>query len=93
MNSVLIPYSLLPKGIKKAVVFTADKNPNLPDYGIDTGDLVVVDTETEFVDGELSVFQCEKLSGFRLSKEMLPDHEYFGRVAMVMNYYRDSPFE
>ena len=68
MDSIDIPNSLLPKGIKAPRAFIADKKPELPDYGVDTGDLVIVDSGVAFVDGELSAFQSTNDSGYRLSR-------------------------
>ena len=92
MNNISIPNDLLPKGIISPGAFIADKHPNLPDYGVDTGDLVIVDSGVEFVNGELSAFQSKKESGYRLSKERLRGYTHFGKVIMVMKYYGDSPF-
>ena len=83
--------SLLPKGIRAPAAFIADKKPELPDYGVDTGDLVIVDSSVNFVDGELSAFQSKKDSGYRLSKEKLRGYKHFGKVVMVMKYYGNSP--
>ena len=92
MDSIDIPNSLLPKGIKAPKAFIADKKPELPDYGVDTGDLVIVDSSAQFVKGELSVFQSKKVAEYRLSKEKLRGYTYRGKVVMVMKYYEDSPF-
>jgi len=91
MDSIAIPNSLLPKGIKTPRAFIADKQPALPDYGVDTGDLVIVDSGAKFVNGELSVFQCKKAAEYRLSKEKLRGYTYFGKVVMVMKYYGRGP--
>lgn len=71
MDSIDITNGLLPKGIKAPRAFIADKHPNLPDNGVDTGDLVIVDSGANFVNGELSVFQSKKAAEYRLSKEKL----------------------
>ena len=71
MDSIDIPNSLLPKGIKAPRAFIADKQPAFPDYGVDTGDWVIVDSGDKFVNGELSVFQSKKVAEYRLSKEEL----------------------
>ncbi len=42
MTSINIPRELLPEGIKNPAIFFAEKRPNLPDCGIDTGDIVVI---------------------------------------------------
>ena len=91
MDSVDIPNSLLPKGIKVPRAFIADKKPELPDYGVDTGDLVIVDSGATFVNGELSAFQSKKAAEYRLSKEKLRGYTYFGKVVMVMKYYGRGP--
>lgn len=92
MNDISIPNALLPSGIITPRAFIADKHPDLPDYGVDTGDLVIVDSGDEFVNGELSAFQSKKNAGYRLSKEKLRGYTHFGKVVMVMKYYGDSPF-
>ena len=92
MDNLSIPMSLLPKWIIHPVAFIADKNPELPDYGVNTGDIVIVDSGIEFVDGELSVLRNEKTSGYRLSKEKLPNHRHFGKVVMVLRYYGNRVF-
>lgn len=91
MDSIDIPNSLLPKGIKAPRAFIADKKPELPDYGVDTGDLVIVNSGAKFVNGELSVFQSKKDTGYRMSKEKLRGYKHFGKVIMVMKYYENSP--
>ena len=88
MDSIDIPNSLLPKGIKAPRAFIADKHPNLPNYGIDTGDLVIVNSSAKFVSGELSAFQSKKDAGYRLSKEKLRGYTHFGKVVIVIKYYR-----
>ena len=88
MDSIDIPNSLLPKGIKAPRAFIADKKPELPDYGVDTGDLVIVDSSAKFVSGELSAFQSKKDAGYRLSKEKLRGYTHFGKVVIVIKYYR-----
>ena len=88
MNNISIPNALLPPGIITLGAFIADKHPDLPDYGVDTGDLVIVDSGVMFVNGELSVFQKTKGSSYRLSKEKLRGYMHFGKVVMVIKYYR-----
>ncbi|NLT08832.1 MAG: hypothetical protein GXY08_04945 [Ruminococcus sp.] len=91
MDSIDIPNSLLPKGIKAPRAFIADKKPELPDYGVDTGDLVIVDSSADFVNGELSAFQSINDSEYRLSRERLKEYRYFGKVITVLKYYVESP--
>ena len=92
MSDISISNDFLPKGIISPGAFIADKHPDLPDYGVDTGDLVIVDSGAKFVNGELSAFQSKKEAGYRLSKEKLRGYIHFGKVVMVMKYYGDSPF-
>lgn len=92
MNDISIPNDLLPKGIISPGAFIADKHPDLPDYGVDSGDLVIVDSGVEFVNGELSAFQSKKDAGYRISKEKLRGYTHFGKVVMVMKYYEKGPF-
>ncbi len=92
MDSIDIPNSLLPKGIKAPRAFIADKKPELPDYGVDTGDLVIVDSDVDFVVGELSAFKRKNGSEYRLSKERLNEYRHFGKVITVLKYYGKSPF-
>ena len=80
MDNLNIPMNLLPKGIIQPAAFIVEKNPELPDYGVDTGDLVVVDSGIEFVDGELSVFRSEEIAGYRLSKEKLTDQTVVAEI-------------
>ena len=92
MDEIKIPDELLPKNIKSPAAFIADKHPELPDYGIDTGDLVIVDSGMEFVKGELSAFQDNIYGKYRLSKEKLRGFMHFGKVVTVMKYFGKSPF-
>lgn len=87
MDGIRIPDELLPKSLKSPIAFIADKHPDLPDYGIATGDLVIADSSVEFVNGELSVFQCTKDKGYRLSKEKLRGYKHFGKVIIAIKYY------
>ena len=97
MNSIGIPTSLLPKGIMTPGAFIVDKQPDLPDYGVETGDLVIVDCDAEFAEGALSVFVKNKSNrdtnphSYRVSREKVKGYKYFGKVAMVMKYYGNSP--
>ena len=86
MNDSSIPNTLLPSGSITPGAFIVDKHPDLPDYGVYTGDLVIVDSGVEFVNGELSAFQSKKDAGYRLSKEKLRGYSHFGKVVMVMKY-------
>ena len=92
MDNLSIPTNLLPKGIIEPTAFIANKHPDLPNYGIDTGDLVIVDSNAQFVKGELSAFQSTNDSGYRLSREKLQGYTHFGKVVMVVKYYENSPF-
>lgn len=91
MKELAIPESLLPKGITSPAAFIAKKQPDLPDYGITTGDLVIVDTAVAFENDELSTF-VDKKGKYRLSKEPVDGHKHFGKVVMVLKYYQNSPF-
>lgn len=93
MDIIRIPKGLMPKSVKSPAAFIADKLPELLDYGIATGDIVIIDREAEFVDGELSVFMNNSDKKFRLLDE--PESGYrthFGKVVIVIKYYVDSPF-
>ena len=90
MTELHIPESLLPKGITSPAAFIAGKQPDLPDYGVATGDLVVVDTAVAFVDGELSTLLSTE-GKYRLSTEPVDNHTHFGKVVMVLKYYGNSP--
>jgi hypothetical protein len=92
MDDIRMPDALIPKNVKSPAAFIADKRPELPDYGIASGDLVIIDREAEFAEGELSVFQSKKDDGFRLSKEKIRGYKHFGKVVMAVKYYGDSPF-
>lgn len=91
MNDISIPNALLPPGIITPGAFIAVKYPDLPDYGVDSGDLVIVDSGAKFVTGELSAFQSKKDAGYRLSKERLLGYTHFGKVVMVIKYYGRGP--
>ena len=92
MENIPLPEELLPKNLKKPAAFIAEKNHDLPDYGIHTGDLVIVEQDAEFVEGELSAFQNDKDIEYQLSESSLPDHRHFGKVVMVIQYHGRSPF-
>lgn len=92
MDNLSIPTNLLPKGIIKPAAFIADKHLELPDYGIDMGDLVIVDSGVKFVKGELSAFLNIDGNEYRLSKKQLNGYEHYGKVVVVMKYYGSSPF-
>lgn len=92
MDNLSIPTNLLPKRIIKPAAFIANKHPDLPNNGIDTGDLVIVDSSAQFVKGELSAFQSTNDSGYRLSREKPQGYTHFGKVVMVVKYYESSPF-
>jgi hypothetical protein len=91
MDEIRIPGELLPKSVKSPAAFIADKHPDLPDYGISTGDLVIIDRDDEFVDGELSAFQNKIDGGYRLSKKKLRGYTHCGKVIMVLHYYGNTP--
>ncbi len=94
MENIRLPEELLPKNLKKPAAFIAEKDPDLPDYGVHTGDLVIVEQESEFTEGELSVFLCnnaEKVK-YRLSdKHTDNDYKHFGKIVMVLSYTSNSP--
>ena len=92
MTSINIPRELLPEGIKNPAIFFAEKRPNLPDCGIDTGDIVVIDLDAVFVNGEISVFKNSRLPIYRISNKRTRCYsEHLGKVAMVIKYYGNSP--
>ncbi len=97
MDDIRFPNELLPTEIKEPEAFIVDKQPDLPDYGVDTGDLVIVDREAKFAEGALSVFVKNKTNRdtnphpYRVSREKVKGYKYFGKVAMVMKYYGNSP--
>ena len=94
MENIRLPEELLPKNLKKPAAFIAEKNPVFPDYGVHTGDLVIVEQESEFTEGELSVFLCNDSDevSYRLSNiPICNDYKHFGKIVMVIKYYQDSP--
>ena len=94
MKNIRLPEELLPKNLKKPAAFIAEKNPELPDYGVQTGDLVLVEQESAFTEGELSVFSCNKAgkAEYRLSdKQICKNYKHFGKIVMVMKYFCGSP--
>lgn len=96
MDEIRIPEGLLPKSVKSPAAFIADKHPELPDYGITTGDLVVIDREERFTVGELSVFISDdkEMPLYHLSNRIEEGYsEHAGRVVMVIKYYDNSPLE
>ncbi|GEM_PF-6242006 len=92
-----VPAALLPSTLRSPIAFIVDKQPDLPDYGVDTGDLVIVDRDAEFAEGALSVFVKNKSNRdtnphpYRVSREKVKGYKYFGKVAMIMKYYGNSP--
>lgn len=92
-----VPAALLPSTLRSPIAFIVDKQPELPDYGVDTGDLVIIDCDAEFTDGALSVFVKNKSNRdtnphpYRVSREKVKGYKYFGKVAMIMKYYGNSP--
>ena len=48
MENSRLPMELIPESVKYPAAVIAEKNPDLPDYGIRTGDLVIIDQEAEF---------------------------------------------
>ena len=94
MENIRLLEELLPKNLKKPAAFIAEKDPELPDYGVHTGDLVIVEKESEFIEGELSVFlcSCSDKAKYRISdKRIGKDSMHFGKIVMVLKYYYDSP--
>ena len=94
MENIRLPEELLPKDLKKPAAFIAEKGPDLPDYGVHTGDLVIVEQESEFTEGELSVFLYNNAdkAKYRLSdKPTGNDSKHFGKIVMVLKYYCVSP--
>ena len=86
MENIRLPMELIQESVK---------NPDLPDYGIRTGDLVIIDQDAKFTEGELSVFVRTKQKTdphqYRVSREKEKGYKYFGKIAMVMKYYSNSP--
>ncbi len=91
MNDIRISTDLLPKSIITPVAFIAENHPGLHNYGVDTGDLVIVDSGVKFVNGALSAFKSKKDFGYRLSKEKLRGYTHFGKVVIAMKYYGVNP--
>ncbi|WP_295093822.1 hypothetical protein [Ruminococcus sp.] len=92
MINIGIPKELMPENIKNPAVFIAEKRLDFPNYGIDTGDLVIIDLDAEFVKGEISVFKNSRLPIYRISdKKILGYSEHLGKVAMLIKYYGNSP--
>ena len=94
MENIRLPEELLPKNLKKPAAFIAEKNPELPDYGVHTGDLVLVEQESAFTEGELSVFICNNAgkAEYRLSdKHICKNYKHFGKIVMVLKYFQKSP--
>lgn len=89
MENIRLPDELLPKNLKKPAAFIAEKHPDLPDYGVDTGDLVIVEQDSDFNEGELSVFLCQEpgLHKYRLSDKQTSNYlKHYGKVIMVLKY-------
>jgi len=93
MDEIRIPEELLPKSIKSPAAFIADKHPELPDYGIATGDIVIIDRDTDFTQNELSIFMNASCNKYCLSDEPISGYgKHLGKVTMVVKYYGNSPF-
>lgn len=94
MDGIRIPEELLPKSIKSPAAFIAEKHPDLPDYGIATVDLVIIDRDADFKEDELSVFMNDSDEKYRLSNEPVTGYgKHLGKVVMVVKYYGDSPLK
>ncbi len=92
MFNINIPRELMPKNIKNPAVFIAEKHLVFPNYGIDTGDLVIIDLDADFVNGEVSVFKNSRLPIYRISdKKIMGYSVHLGKVAMLIKYYGNSP--
>lgn len=95
MENIRLPMELIPESVKNPAAFIAEKNPDLPDYGIRTGDLVIIDQESKFTEGELSVFMTQKKNKpmYRISdKKIRGYNKHIGRVVMAIKYPAKSPF-
>lgn len=95
MENIRLPEELLPKNLKKPVAFIVEKNPELPDYGIRTGDLVIIDQDARFTEGELSVFMTQNKNKpmYRISdKKIRGYNKHIGQVVMAIKYPAKSPF-
>lgn len=97
MDEIRIPEVLLPKSVKSPAAFIADKHPDLPDYGIATGDLVIIDRDADFTENELSVFirdNNDKTPLYHISKKAESSYfEHLGKVVMVIKYFDNTPFK
>ena len=95
MENIRLPEELLPQNLKKPAAFIAEKNPDLPDYGVHTGDLVIVEQESEFTEGELSVFMNDHFEQpkYLLSTKQVEGYTiHFGKIIMTIKYYGKSNF-
>ncbi len=95
MENIRLPMELIPESVKNPAAFIAEKNPDLPDYGIHTGDLVIIDQDANFSEGELSVFmtQSKNKPMYRISDNKIRGYnKHIGRVIMTIRYSTHSPF-
>ena len=90
MTDINVPTSVLPKDVHHPAAFIAAKNSDLPDYGISTGDIVLVDQDSGFEKGELSVYKYTRSPIYRISNRKR-NAEHFGKVVMVIHYYGNRP--
>lgn len=94
MENIRLPIELIPESVKNPAAFIAEKNPDLPDYGISSGDLVIIDQDAKFTDGELSVFMTpnENKPMYRISDKRIRGYnKHIGQVVITIKYNAKSP--
>lgn len=95
MENIRLPMELIPESVKNPAAFIAEKNPDLLDYGIRTGDLVIIDQDAKFIEGELSVFMTKNINKpmYRISDKRIRGYnKHIGQVVMTISYSTHSPF-
>lgn len=94
MENIRLPMELIPERVKNPAAFIAEKNPDLPDYGIRTGDLVIIDRDAKFTEGELSVFMTQNKNKpmYRIAdKKIRGYNKHIGQVVITIKYAKNIP--
>ena len=70
------------------ICFIANGDNNFPNEGIVEKSILFVDTGGIFEDGKLNVFeQKNQTPKFKVSRTLLPEGHFIGRVVMCANQY------
>ncbi len=69
------------------VCMHANNDNNFVEEGIVQNSVVFVDTSAEFTEGCLNVFKTDGVIPFKLSRTIIPEMEYVGRIILTINQY------